>query len=127
MLQKYLILWLVLLSLVAAVWPGSIADPFLLSKPWLGVMVAMTMLCVGSLLPQDEVRDVSRRWPLSGATCDATAVQVLDGCTRSCTRAARAGCRTRQLRWRSIRMSSSSTCFAPPPPMACANAMVAAA
>lgn len=64
MLQKYLILWLVLLSLVAAVWPGSIADPFLLSKPWLGVMVAMTMLCVGSLLPQDEVRDVSRRWPL---------------------------------------------------------------
>ncbi len=64
MLQKYLVLWLVLLSLVAAAWPETIVDPFLASRPWLGIMVAMTMLCVGSLLPQDEVRDVSQRWPL---------------------------------------------------------------
>ncbi|MCA9081163.1 MAG: bile acid:sodium symporter family protein [Planctomycetaceae bacterium] len=64
MLQRYLILWLVLSSLVAAFWPVAVFDPFLASKPALGVLVAVTMLCVGSLLPADEVRDVLRRWPL---------------------------------------------------------------
>ncbi len=64
MLQRYLMLWLLLSSLAAACWPIAGFDPFTQSKPALGTIVALTMLCVGSLLPRQEVHDVARRWPL---------------------------------------------------------------
>ncbi|MCA9029357.1 MAG: bile acid:sodium symporter family protein [Planctomycetaceae bacterium] len=63
MLQRFLIVWLLLSSLVAAVWPFPF-DPFIATVPILGFIVALTMLCIGSLLPADEVRTVSRKWPL---------------------------------------------------------------
>jgi BASS family bile acid:Na+ symporter len=49
-------------------WSGSgtasgPVDPFLASKDWLGQLIAVTMLAIGSLLPQDEIRQVLRRWP----------------------------------------------------------------
>jgi BASS family bile acid:Na+ symporter len=77
MLQRFLILWLVLGAVVAAWWPtlsGGAADPFLLSKPHLGWLVALTMFCVGSVLPADEAQEVARRWPL---VISGTAVQYL--------------------------------------------------
>ena len=67
MLQRYLILWLCLLSLVAYQWPewfGTAADPFLASKPWLNYLFAMTMLAVGWMLRMEEVRQVFARWPM---------------------------------------------------------------
>lgn len=68
MLQKYLLLWLVLSSLLAGVWPdifgADAIDPFVASKNWLGWIVAVVMFCVGTLLPVEEVKLVLRRWPL---------------------------------------------------------------
>lgn len=74
MLQRFLLVWLVLGSLLAASWPGlwgtASFDPFVQSKPWLGWMVAVTMFCVGSVLPLTEVQEVLRRWPcVIGGTC----------------------------------------------------------
>ncbi|QDT31122.1 bile acid:sodium symporter family protein [Thalassoglobus polymorphus] len=64
MLQRYLLFWLVLSSVVAGVWPNDVPDPFLISKTWLGGLVAVVMFCVGTLLPKDEVLNVLKRWPL---------------------------------------------------------------
>lgn len=68
MLQKYLLLWLVLSSFLAAGWPHLLGDatfdPFLQSKPLVGTLVATIMFCVGTLLPVEEVRNVARRLPL---------------------------------------------------------------
>lgn len=69
MIERFLIIWLTLLSLVAYFWPalpsGSTStslDPFLVSKAYLPHMVAVTMLIIGSLLPADEIKQVQRRW-----------------------------------------------------------------
>ncbi len=64
MLQRYLLFWLVLSSVIAGVWPNNVPDPFLISKTWLGGLVAIVMFCVGTLLPKDEVLNVLKRWPL---------------------------------------------------------------
>ncbi len=64
MLQRYLLFWLVLSSVIAGVWPNNVPDPFLISKTWLGGLVAVVMFCVGTLLPKDEVLNVLKRWPL---------------------------------------------------------------
>ena len=63
MLQRYLILWLSLSSLLAAIWPVAEFDPFLPPPQLLGIVVAVIMLCVGSILPGDEVQQVFRAWP----------------------------------------------------------------
>jgi BASS family bile acid:Na+ symporter len=94
-LQKYLLVWLVALSLLAFCWPdlwsgvhgrlpGGVAellradfDPFTETKvragaeqPWLTVLIVTTMFCVGALLPADEVRQLARKWPsVLGGTC----------------------------------------------------------
>jgi BASS family bile acid:Na+ symporter len=64
-LERLLLLWLVLLCAIAYVWPQwtGLDDPFLASKSWLGPLIAVTMLAIGSLLPRDEVRQVLGRWP----------------------------------------------------------------
>ena len=82
MLQRYLLLWLCLLSLLAYQWPAwfpSAVDPFLVSKPWLNYMFALTMLAVGWMLRRDEVRQVFARWPtvLGGTAVQYTAMPLL--------------------------------------------------
>jgi BASS family bile acid:Na+ symporter len=82
MLQRYLIVWLCLLSLAAYEWPtwfGTAADPFLASKPWLQYLFAMTMLAVGWMLRMEEVRQVFARWPmvLAGTATQYTVMPLL--------------------------------------------------
>ncbi len=75
MLQRYLLLWLVLLCGLALLWPVLVQrvglseqatwnwDPFLLSRPALPWLFAAVMFCLGCLLPRDELAQVLRRWP----------------------------------------------------------------
>ena len=64
MLQRFLLLWLILLSGVAVIWddvvPGDF-HPFHDSQPYLGYLFTATMFVIGSLLPREEVREVFRR------------------------------------------------------------------
>lgn len=87
-LERWLIVWLVLLSWVAYSWPTWFApwlgatelwDPFVQSKSWLKPMFAVAMLAIGSLLPADEIRQVLRRWPtvLGGTAIQYTAMPLL--------------------------------------------------
>lgn len=71
-LERLLLVWLVLLCWVAYCWPTwyryclpdtAFFDPFVATKGWLGYMIAVTMLAIGSLLPREEVMQVFRRWP----------------------------------------------------------------
>jgi BASS family bile acid:Na+ symporter len=75
MLERLLLAWLTLISLVALFWPdwfGPLPDPFAASAPWLPGVIAVTMLAIGSLLPRDEVQQVLKRWP---AVLGGTAAQ----------------------------------------------------
>lgn len=66
MFERFLLVWLVLLSLLAYQWPAwlpGIWDPFVHTKPVLSHLFAVTMLAIGSLLPRDEILQVARRWP----------------------------------------------------------------
>jgi BASS family bile acid:Na+ symporter len=76
MLERFLLVWLVLLSGLAYYWPalGLPFDPFDTPKPVLDGAFALTMFLIGSLLPLDEVRQVRQRWP---AVLGGTAVQYL--------------------------------------------------
>ncbi len=82
MFQRFLLLWLTLLSLLAygwAAWGPSDWDPFTATAPGLKYLFAVTMLAIGALLPQDEVRQVMRRWPtvLGGTAIQYTAMPLL--------------------------------------------------
>lgn len=98
MLQRYLLVWLILSSAAAWVWPAvadAVApvvpvqskatvgqfDPFLVrsaetgaAEPRfsLGAIIAITMFTIGTLLPRDEVTQVIRRWR---SVCWGTLVQ----------------------------------------------------
>ncbi len=76
MFERYLFLWLTLLSLAALKWDAWVgrADPFVALSPYKAPLFAVTMFFVGGLLPRDEVLSVLRRWPLVVA---GTAVQYL--------------------------------------------------
>ena len=67
-LQRFLLVWLVLSSLLAYLWPGMVSasslDPFLASEPYLPGLITVTMFCLGSLLPVEEVRRLLRQLPL---------------------------------------------------------------
>ncbi|MBD3674549.1 MAG: bile acid:sodium symporter family protein [Planctomycetaceae bacterium] len=69
MLQRFLPLWLLILSGCALWWPrmGLGFDPFLefdaLHAQALSLIFALAMFGIGSLLPADEVRQVFRQWP----------------------------------------------------------------
>ncbi|NLX96428.1 MAG: bile acid:sodium symporter family protein [Rhodopirellula sp.] len=83
-LERWLLLWLVALSFVAYHWPRwfdptRVADPFLAGGAWLGILIAVTMLAVGSLLPREEVGLVVRRWPMviAGTAIQYTAMPLL--------------------------------------------------
>lgn len=74
MLRKYLVIWLVASSSLAWAWPRLFSgiDPFVASRPYLPLVIAITMFAIGSLLPRNEVQQVIRRWPL---VLGGTAVQ----------------------------------------------------
>jgi len=66
MLERFLLLWLTLLSLLAYFWTAwfpRLWDPFTGSAGAIAYLFAVTMLAVGSLLPKDEIVQVARRWP----------------------------------------------------------------
>ncbi|MGE0755521.1 MAG: bile acid:sodium symporter family protein [Pirellulaceae bacterium] len=79
-LEKFLLLWLVVSSGIAFVWPALAAtlpeswrmllgDPFVAGKPYLPPLMSVTMFAIGALLPHDELRQVIRRWPaVAGGT-----------------------------------------------------------
>jgi bile acid:Na+ symporter, BASS family len=82
MLERLLLVWLLLLSLVAWLWTGWFParfDPFAASQPWLGALISITMFAIGSLLPRDEMQHVLARWPtvLGGTAVQYTAMPVL--------------------------------------------------
>ena len=92
MLQRYLLVWLTLLSLIAYAWPSwpgpehdSIAsmiracDLFALTRPFSPYLFAVTMFAIGALLPRDEIRQVLRRWPtiLGGTTIQYLSMPLL--------------------------------------------------
>ncbi|TVQ02894.1 MAG: bile acid:sodium symporter family protein [Planctomycetaceae bacterium] len=75
--QRHLLLWLILSSLLAYLWPGLGwvgFDPFVLTKQagLLMPLIAVAMFSVGCLLPPDEIRQLRRYWP---AVLGGTAVQ----------------------------------------------------
>ncbi|MFT5091520.1 MAG: BASS family bile acid:Na+ symporter [Planctomycetaceae bacterium] len=81
-IQKTLLAWLVLFSAAALLWTRfDIFDPFLwtanfkiesidsvllfgTSRPLLGVMIQLTMFCIGCMISVAEINEVFRRWPL---------------------------------------------------------------
>ena len=65
-LERWLLVWLTLLGLVAYFWPrlfAPVPDPFLSTSGELKYLFAVTMLAIGSILPRDEIEQVVRRWP----------------------------------------------------------------
>ena len=89
MLQRFLLVWLTLLSVLAYLWPhwastdvepfASIVDPFVWTKAYLKHLFALTMFAIGCLLPRDEVRQVFHRWPtvLGGTALQYTLMPLL--------------------------------------------------
>lgn len=81
MLQRFLLLWLTALSAAAYWWPGGAFDPFLATKD-LGLLrpvFAVSMFCIGGLLPADELRELRTRWPtvLGGTTIQYAVMPLL--------------------------------------------------
>ncbi len=65
MLERYLIVWLSLLSGLAYVWPRffpGTEDPFVATIPAQPYLIAVTMFSVGGLMRRDEFRQVLRDW-----------------------------------------------------------------
>ncbi len=76
MLQRYLIVWLSLLSLLAYGWAqfSWAYDPFRASAPHLKHVITFTMLIIGGLLPPEEVRQIFKKWKM---VLGGTALQFL--------------------------------------------------
>jgi len=82
MFERFLLLWLSLLGLLAygwSEWAPSFWNPFTATSPGLSYLFAVTMVAVGSLLPHDEIRQVARRWPtvLGGTAIQYTTMPLL--------------------------------------------------
>ena len=66
MLRRFLLIWLVLSSGVALLWPqfGLTFDPFLtVGGTGIRYLIVVVMFCIGTLLPVKEVNALCRRWP----------------------------------------------------------------
>ena len=79
MLQRFILLWLVLSSAIAWGWPEltDAADPFVAAGNTQGVLsglVILTMFCVGTALPIEEVNQLRKRW---ATVLAGTAVQYI--------------------------------------------------
>ena len=64
LIQRYLLVWLSLLSLAAYYWPqtGISFDPWVHTSQ-LPYLIIVTMFGVGWMLPIDEIKKVASRWP----------------------------------------------------------------
>jgi BASS family bile acid:Na+ symporter len=71
-LRRYLTLWLILSSGAALFWPdvaellglsATNIDPFRLGSRTIKWAIVLTMLCIGGLLPVEEIKQVARQWP----------------------------------------------------------------
>jgi len=65
LIQRFLLIWLSLLSLVAYYWPhfGFQTDPFETTATILPYLIIVTMFGVGWMLPIDEIKKVASQWP----------------------------------------------------------------
>ncbi len=66
MLQRFLLIWLILSSTIALVWPriGLQFDPFLLvGGNGIYGLIVVVMFCIGTLLAIEEVDALFKRWP----------------------------------------------------------------
>ena len=85
MLQRYLLLWLAALSVIALFWPNIVPadwqpyDPFESAFQAVNVLIVMIMFCIGTLLPRNQVREVLRNWRavLLGVLVQYTAMPLL--------------------------------------------------
>src|SRR5689334_11692903 len=82
MLERYLIVWLGLLSGLAYFWPvllPGVVDPFVATKPIVPYLISVTMFSVGCLMRRDELRQVVRDWPsvLAGTIIQYTATPLM--------------------------------------------------
>lgn len=82
--QRFLLLWLTVLSALAYYWPQLMSadfDPFLATDRFdlLKPLFRITMFSIGALLPRDEIEQVIRRWPsvLGGTAIQYTAMPLL--------------------------------------------------
>ncbi|MFP6763629.1 MAG: bile acid:sodium symporter family protein [Planctomycetaceae bacterium] len=97
-LQQTLLAWLIVFSAAALFWDRmEQPDPFLwtadvqlpaafdpvqitgTSRPLLGIMIQLTMFCIGCLISAREIQDVFRRWPLvlGGTVIQYTSMPLL--------------------------------------------------
>ena len=79
MLERWLVAWLFLISIVAYFWPPEWLDPFLETEPYLLRLFAVTMFVIGWMLPRDEIEQLLRRWPtvLAGTTLQYLSMPAL--------------------------------------------------
>jgi BASS family bile acid:Na+ symporter len=82
MLERYLIVWLALLSGLAYAWPifaPRSTDPFVATSVVLPYLISITMFSVGCLMRPDELRQVVRDWRsvLAGTVIQYTATPLL--------------------------------------------------
>ncbi len=82
MLQRFLLIWLVLSSAIAFLWPhtGWSFDPFLLVGGYgIQCLIVVVMFCIGTLLATDEVDALFRQWPtvLQGTTIQYISMPLL--------------------------------------------------
>jgi BASS family bile acid:Na+ symporter len=82
-IQRTLLFWLTACSLAAFFWPDMAAagtlDPFLSTAPAIPYQFAVTMFCIGCLLPRKEVDALAKRWPtvLGGTTIQYLSMPLL--------------------------------------------------
>lgn len=82
MLQRFLLIWLILSSTVALVWPriGLEFDPFLLAGGnGIRGLIVVVMFCIGTLLAIEEVDALFKRWPtvIVGTTIQYVSMPLL--------------------------------------------------
>jgi len=82
--QRFLLLWLTVLSALAYYWPRLIStdfDPFLATDRYdlLKPLFRIAMFSIGALIPRDEIQQVIRRWPsvLGGTAIQYTVMPLL--------------------------------------------------
>ena len=65
LIQRFLLIWLSLLSLAAYYWPrfGIPLDPFEHMAEILAYPIIVTMFGVGWMLPLNEIKNVASQWP----------------------------------------------------------------
>lgn len=82
-IQRTLLVWLTLASMAAYFWPDIAGaesfDPFLKTAPAIPYQFAVTMFCIGCLLPRAEVDQLARRWAtvLGGTTIQYLTMPLL--------------------------------------------------